>query len=93
MINTLQRHFVRQSLRKKRRALILELFIALFILATCLLPLVSGMPLFFAKSMKHLRAIEMDRIADLTYIDVKTNLPKYLQCEDLSRARKRAYFA
>lgn len=75
-------------MQRRRSALLLELFIALFILATCLLPLVNGMPLFFAKNMKQLRAIEMERIADLTYLEIKTNLAKHLQFTDLSITRK-----
>jgi hypothetical protein len=68
--------------------LLLELFIALFLLATCLLPLVNGTPLFFAKGVKQLNEIELQRLADLTYIELKTNLSSIIKWDDLARSMK-----
>ncbi|MDN3508302.1 MAG: hypothetical protein P0S94_05225 [Simkaniaceae bacterium] len=61
-------------MRKKRPMLLLELMVALFLVSYLLLPLVNGFPLLFSKQIGKLRAVECERIASATYLEVKTTL-------------------
>ena len=72
-------------MKRRRPILLLELMVAIFLVSYLLLPLVNGFPLLFSKQIGKLRAIECERIAKTTYLDIKTSLAKTHSYTDLTR--------
>lgn len=60
--------------KKKRAILLLEILIALAIVSLCAIPIVRHPILFFRSQILSLHKMEFERIADLTFLEIKAKL-------------------
>lgn len=59
---------------KKRNILLLEILLALSIVSLCAIPIVRQPILFFRSQIHSLRNMEYERIADLSFLEIKSQL-------------------